>query len=204
MLSASPAPAAARGPTEVAARTSDVATAHGSDVSAAPAGSDVSAAPAGTYCDVISGAAVDGACTGTVVAVNAAGQATVTVPAMGAVGIDVNTMATVAMETVTVSVPGGTPSGETVYLAGNLSVLGEGAADWNPAGIAMTPLSPTQWTAVVTATASTSLSYKYDVGGSWDNVEETADCGYVANRTMSVDGGSVDDTVAAWAGLGSC
>jgi glucoamylase len=68
----------------------------------------------------------------------------------------------------------------------------------------MTPLSPTQWTAVVTATASTSLSYKYDLGGSWDNVEETAGCGYVANRTMSVDGGSVDDTVAAWAALGSC
>jgi hypothetical protein len=63
-----------------------------------------------------------------VVAVNAAGQATVTVPAMGAVGIDVDAMATVAMET-------------------------------------------------VTATASTSLSYKYDLGGSWDNVEETADCG---------------------------
>ena len=160
--------------------------------------------PVGTYCDVISGAAVDGACTGTVVAVNAAGQATVTVPAMGAVGIDVNAMATVAMETVTVTVPGGTPSGETVYLAGNLSVLGEGAADWNPAGIAMTPLNPTQWTAVVTATASTSLSYKYDLGGSWDNVEETAGCGYVANRTMRVDGGSVDDTVAAWAGLGGC
>ena len=72
------------------------------------------------------GAAVDGACTGTVVAVHEVGQATVTVPAMGAVGIDANAMATVAMETVT---------------------------------------------------ASTSLSYKYDLGGSWDNVEETADCG---------------------------
>jgi alpha-amylase len=46
--------------------------------------------PPGAYCDVISGTAVDEACTGTVVAVNAAGQATVTVPAMGAVGIDVN------------------------------------------------------------------------------------------------------------------
>jgi hypothetical protein len=68
----------------------------------------------------------------------------------------------------------------------------------------MTPLNPTEWTAVVTATASTNLSYKYDVGGSWDNVEETADCGYRANRTVSVDGGSADDTVAAWAGLGSC
>jgi hypothetical protein len=40
------------------------------------------------------GAAVDGACTGTVVAVNEVGQATVTVPAMGAVGIDGDAMAT--------------------------------------------------------------------------------------------------------------
>ena len=48
MLSASPAPAAARGADEVAARTSDVATAHGSDVNAAPAEPGVSAAPAGS------------------------------------------------------------------------------------------------------------------------------------------------------------
>ena len=48
MLSASPAPAAARGADEVAARSSDVATAHGSDVNAAPAEPGVSAAPAGS------------------------------------------------------------------------------------------------------------------------------------------------------------
>jgi alpha-amylase len=161
--------------------------------------------PAGTYCDVISGAASGGACTGTAVAVGASGQATVTVPAMGAVAIDLNATATAAVETVTVTVPVATAgTGETVYLAGNLSALGEGAADWNPAGIAMTPVSPAQWTAVVTATADTILSYKYDLGGTWDNVEETAGCGYVSNRTMAVDRGAVSDTVAAWAGLGGC
>ncbi len=166
--------------------------------------------PAGTYCDVISGAASGGACTGTAVAVNASGQATVTVPAMGAVGLDVNATATAAVETVTVTVPAPAAAGQTVYLAGNLSALGEGAADWNPAGIAMTPVSPasggavTQWTAVITATADVTLSYKYDLGGTWANVEETADCGYVGNRSMSVSGGTVSDTVAAWAGLGGC
>jgi alpha-amylase len=166
--------------------------------------------PAGTYCDVISGAASGGACTGAAVAVNASGQATVTVPAMGAVGLDVNAMATAAVETVTVTVPAPAAAGQTVYLAGNLSALGEGAADWNPAGIAMTPVSPapggaaTQWTAVITATADVTLSYKYDLGGTWANVEETADCGYVGNRSMSVSGGTVSDTVAAWAGLGGC
>ena len=45
--------------------------------------------PAGSYCDVITGTPAGGGCTGTLVAVDAAGQATVTVPAMGAVGIDV-------------------------------------------------------------------------------------------------------------------
>src|ERR1039458_9915955 len=45
---------------------------------------------------VINGTASGGACTGTTVAVNAAGQATVTVPAAGAVGIDVNAMAAAA------------------------------------------------------------------------------------------------------------
>ena len=129
---------------------------------------------------------------------------------MGAVGLDTGAVATAAVETVTVTGPAATGTGQTVYLAGNLSALGAGAADWNPAGVAMTPVSPasggpvTQWTAVITATADTTLSYKYDLGGSWAGVEETAGCGYVSNRSMSVTGGAVADTVAAWAGVGGC
>jgi alpha-amylase len=161
--------------------------------------------PAGTYCDVISGAAASGACTGTAVAVNAAGQATVTVPADDAVAIDVSSTATAAVETVTVTVPTNTAaSGDTVYLAGTLSALGEGAPDWAPGGIAMTQLTATQWTATITATTDTTLSYKYDLGGSWAGVEETADCGSVANRSMPVNGGTENDTVANWAGPGTC
>jgi hypothetical protein len=67
-----------------------------------------------------------------------------------------------------------------------------------------TPLSATRWTATVTATADTTLSYKYDLGGSWSSVEETAGCGYVGNRSMSVNGGAESDTVANWQGLGGC
>ena len=102
--------------------------------------------PAGVYCDVITGAATAGGCTGGTVTVNAAGQATVTVPAMGAVGIDVAAVATAALvsETVNVTVPADTDaSGDTVYLAGNLSALGLGEADWDPKGIPMTRLNPT-------------------------------------------------------------
>ncbi len=103
---------------------------------------------AGTYCDVISGAAAAGGCTGATITVGAGGQALVTVPALSAVGIDV--------------------------------------------------------AATVSAAADATLSYKYDLGGTWANVEETAGCGFASNRSMSVDGGTQNDTVAAWAGEASC
>jgi glucoamylase len=81
--------------------------------------------------------------------------------------------------------------GETVYLNGNLSVLGEGAPDWSPAGIPMTRVSATQWTATIHAASAVTLQYKYALGGSWNNVEQTASCGYVNNRSVPVNGGSV-------------
>jgi glucoamylase len=108
-------------------------------------------------------------------------------------------------ETVNVTVLAGTDTAaKTVYLDGNLSALGFGQSDWAPVGIAMTRVSADKWTATVYAAAGTPLSYKYDLGGNWDNVEETSTCGYVDNRSMTVNGGTVNDTVAAWAGLGSC
>ena len=41
----------------------------------------------------------------------------------------------------------------------------------------MTRVSADKWTATVYAAADASVSYKYDLGGSWGNVEQTADCG---------------------------
>jgi glucoamylase len=108
-------------------------------------------------------------------------------------------------ETVNVTVPVSTEaSGDTVYLAGNLSALGLGQSDWAANGIPMTQVSPNEWTATIYSTADTTLSYKYDLGGSWNNVEETSSCGYVSNRTMSVNGGTQNDTVANWEGPGAC
>jgi len=108
-------------------------------------------------------------------------------------------------ETVNVTVPVNTDaSGDTVYLDGNLSALGLGQSDWAAAGIPMTRVSADEWTATVEAAADTTLSYKYDLGANWNNVEETADCGYVSNAAMSVNGGTVNDTVANWAGPGAC
>jgi hypothetical protein len=60
----------------------------------------------------------------------------------------------------------------------------------------MTRVNADQWTATVSAVADTTLSYKYDLGGSWGNVEKNADCGDIGNRSMSVNGGTVSDTVA--------
>ena len=130
-------------------------------------------------------------------------------------------------ETVNVTVPLNTDaSGQTVYLAGNLSALGLGQSDWAANGIPMTRVSATKWTATIDSAANTTLSYKFDLGGSWNNVEKDADCADIGNRTMSVNGGTVsgcgyvgnrnfgfntadatytaNDTVANWHGFGGC
>ncbi len=108
-------------------------------------------------------------------------------------------------ETVNVTVPVNTDaSGDTVYLAGNLSALGLGQSDWAASGVPMTRVSATKWTATISAAASTALSYKYDLGGTWSNVEKNADCADIGNRSMTVNGGTVSDTVANWGGPGAC
>jgi glucoamylase len=108
-------------------------------------------------------------------------------------------------ETVHVTVPVNTDASEdTVYLDGNLSALGYGQSDWASNGIAMTRVSSDEWTATVYSSADTTLSYKYDLGGNWSNAEETASCGSVSNRSMTVNGGTENDTVANWEGPGAC
>ncbi len=108
-------------------------------------------------------------------------------------------------ETVNVTVPVNTDgSASTVYLDGNLSALGFGQADWASNGIPMTRVNADTWTATVYAAAGTPLSYKYDLGGNWNNAEVNAGCASVGNRSMNVNGGTVNDTVANWAGPGDC
>ncbi len=108
-------------------------------------------------------------------------------------------------ETVNVTVPVSTDaSGDTVYLAGNLSVLGLGQSGWAANGVPMTRVSAGKWTATIEAAASPALSYKYDLGGSWSNVEKNAACADIGNRSLSVNGGTENDTVANWGGPGAC
>ena len=115
------------------------------------------------------------------------------------------TMKTAYTETFNVTVPVNTAaSGDTVYLDGDFSVLGGSAADWSATGIAMTKVDDTHYTATVTSATDTTLDYKYDLGGSWSNVEETGSCGNVANRAVSVANGTETDTVLNWAGPNTC
>jgi len=115
------------------------------------------------------------------------------------------TTTTAYTEIINVTVPVNTAaSGDSVYLDGDFSVLGEGGSDWAASGVAMTKVDDTHYTATVTSASDTTLEYKYDLGASWSNVEETGSCGYVANRTVSVDDGTQTDTVLNWAGPNTC
>jgi glucoamylase len=108
-------------------------------------------------------------------------------------------------ETVNVTVPVNTAAGGGgVYLDGDFSVLGGGGADWAASGIAMTKVDDTHYTATITATTEAALSYKYVLGASWSNVEKSASCADIGNRSMTVDGGTQTDTVLNWGGPETC
>jgi glucoamylase len=115
------------------------------------------------------------------------------------------TVASGVTETVNVTVPVNTAaSGDTVYLAGNLSVLGEGQSDWAANGVAMTEANPTHWTAKIHAASAATLAYKYVLGGNWSDNEVSASCAQVANRSMAVNGGTENDVVSNWEGPNTC
>ena len=167
--------------------------------------------PDGSYCDIVADTYSDGTCSGAGIVV-ADGQATVTVPADGSVAIDADSVIGNATAVIDVTVPSATPSGDTVYLAGAFSALGTGipsSTDWAPGLHPMTRISGTdEWQAVVHAVSGTTLQYKFDLGGTWTNVEEGAGCAYQDNRTFYFNGANSDytatDQIADWAGLDGC
>jgi len=108
-------------------------------------------------------------------------------------------------ETVNVTVPVNTAAtGLGVYLDGNFSVLGNGGADWAASGVAMTKVDDTHYTATITATSAAALSYKFVLGATWNDVEKTASCTDISNRSLTVDDGTVADTVLNWGGPDTC
>ena len=118
----------------------------------------------GVYCDVITGGVSGAGCNGTAITVSG-GRASVTIPANGAVAIDVNARSgggnpTTAPTSVSVTFNeyATTTWGTNVYLTGNLAAL----SNWNTA--TAVPLSsagyPT-WSATVSLPANTTFEYKY-------------------------------------------
>jgi hypothetical protein len=91
-----------------------------------------------------------------------------------------------------------------VYLAGDLSVLASGESDWAPSGTETVEVNPNVWSTVLYSSTDTAFEYKYDLGGTWAGVEETASCSYLANRSIDLTGRMVGDTVATWDGPGEC
>jgi glycosidase len=98
------------------------------------------------------------------------------------------------------TLPGTTPDGEDIYIAGSLN-------GWDPAGTLMTR---TDLFATITLTMyeGDALEYKY-TRGSWTYVEKGAACEEIANRTATVVYGTdgtmaLDDTVLNWRNTGTC
>ncbi len=115
-----------------------------------------------------------------------------------------------ATAVINVTVPADTPSGDTVYLSGNYDVLGTGippADDWIATDYPMIQTGPDTWTLTITGGPAAAFQYKFTLG-SWNNVEESSSCAFVANRSFGFDtadsSNTANDTVAAWEGVGSC
>jgi glucoamylase len=113
-----------------------------------------------------------------------------------------------ATQTFQVTVPASTDgSGRSVYLAGNLSVLGTGQADWAANGVLATRVDATHWTVSVTGSPSAALQYKITLGD-WNYVERTGGCVDIANRTITLPGAggssSVAITVSGWRNVSHC
>jgi alpha-amylase len=116
--------------------------------------------PAGTYCDIIHGDANGSACSGPVVTVDGAGNATISVGGMDAVAIDIAARGSGNPSTVQVTFNSNTTTtfGQNVFVVGSIPALGS----WNPASaIPLSSANYPVWSTTATLPASTSFQYKY-------------------------------------------
>ena len=95
-----------------------------------------------------------------------------------------------------------------MYIAGFVDRLDGGLPQWNPGGVGLTQVKPTQWRIALTGKEGTLIEYKYALG-SWDFVEKDSACGEIANRTLTLSYGSnglqtVNDTVPNWRNVMPC
>jgi alpha-amylase len=121
---------------------------------------------AGTYCDVIHGTASGSTCSGGTVTVDAAHNASITVPAKDAVAFDIDSVVTGGTTTtpppatvaVTFKEYATTYFGQNVYVVGDIAALGA----WNTnSAIALSSAGYPTWSGTVTLPANTAVQYKY-------------------------------------------
>ncbi|KAF8200231.1 glycoside hydrolase [Pholiota molesta] len=127
--------------------------------------------PAGSYCDVISGASVSGACTGLGITVSG-GTFTATVAARSAIAIHTGALgtgsgtgsstgsgtSTSGTVSVTFQETATTTLGENIFLSGSISQLGT----WAPASaIALSAAAYPVWSVSVSLPAGTTFQYKF-------------------------------------------
>ena len=122
--------------------------------------------PAGTYCDVMSGDANGTTCTGPTYDVNSSGQVTATVPANGALALDINARTSsnggggTTCSSVAVSFAANVTTywGQNVFVVGNTAALG----NWAPgSAVALSSADYPVWKATVNLPAGTAVQYKY-------------------------------------------
>ncbi|RDB27268.1 Alpha-amylase [Hypsizygus marmoreus] len=122
--------------------------------------------PAGTYCDVISGKASSGSCTGAAITVSG-GSFTATVAARNAIAIHTGAMGSGSggganpgggSVAVTFAETATTVFGQNIFVIGSIAELG----NWAPANaIALSSASYPVWTATISIPANTVFQYKF-------------------------------------------
>jgi alpha-amylase len=113
---------------------------------------------AGTYCDVIHGTASGTSCSGSLVSVDSAHNATITVPAQGAVAFDsYSTASTSSAVAVTFSENASTTFGQNVFVVGDNALLGS----WNTnLATALSSAGYPVWSTTVWLPKNTAIQYK--------------------------------------------
>jgi alpha-amylase len=131
------------------------------DTSSASTASYATGLADGTYCDRITGGVNGSSCAGTAVTVSG-GRATVTIPAGGAVAVDVNARGSgstsCANVTVSFNATVTTVWGQNVYVLGNQAAL----SNWDTSGgVALSSASYPVWKGSAVLPANTAVEYKY-------------------------------------------
>ena len=147
---------------------------------------------AGTYCDVIHGTASGSTCTGPLVTVDGSHNATIKVPAQGAVAFDqYSSASSTSGVAVTFNEYATTAYGQNVFVVGDNAVLGA----WNTSlSTALSSGGYPTWSSTVYLPKNTAIQYKY--------IKKNADGTFTwegsSNRSANTGSGSTLTLNDAW------